>query len=108
MSTAEVIREDLLTIGAVCARLKDEFPDISISKIRYLEDQGLLTPKRTDGGYRLFASSARSSRRRPGRSAGGAGRRACRSPTASSTWSSSANAPGSRRGWYAGSRSTGC
>ena len=45
----------LLTIGAVCARLRDEFPDISISKIRYLEDQGLLTPKRTRGGYRLFS-----------------------------------------------------
>jgi DNA-binding transcriptional MerR regulator len=34
--------------------LRPEFPDISISKIRYLEDQGLLTPKRTQGGYRLF------------------------------------------------------
>ena len=44
----------LLTIGAVCRRLKAEFPDISISKIRYLEDQGLLQPKRTQGGYRLF------------------------------------------------------
>ena len=44
-----------LTIGAVCARLKDEFPDISISKIRYLEDQGLLAPRRTRGGYRLFS-----------------------------------------------------
>ena len=44
----------LHTIGAVCARLQGEFPDISISKIRYLEDQGLLTPKRTRGGYRLF------------------------------------------------------
>jgi DNA-binding transcriptional MerR regulator len=44
-----------LTIGAVCNRLKDEFPDISISKIRYLEDQGLLAPRRTQGGYRLFA-----------------------------------------------------
>ena len=47
-------RERLLTIGAVCRRLKAEFPDISISKIRYLEDQGLLTPRRTRGGYRLF------------------------------------------------------
>ncbi len=47
-------RERLLTIGAVCRRLKSEFPDISISKIRYLEDQGLLTPRRTRGGYRLF------------------------------------------------------
>ena len=44
----------LLTIGAVCRRLKAEFPEISISKIRYLEDQGLLQPKRTQGGYRLF------------------------------------------------------
>jgi DNA-binding transcriptional MerR regulator len=44
----------LLTIGAVCRRLKAEFPDISISKIRYLEDRGLLQPKRTQGGYRLF------------------------------------------------------
>jgi DNA-binding transcriptional MerR regulator len=35
--------------------LKEEFPDISISKIRYLEDQGLLTPRRTQGGYRLFS-----------------------------------------------------
>jgi DNA-binding transcriptional MerR regulator len=47
-------RERLLTIGAVCRRLKGDFPDISISKIRYLEDQGLLTPQRTRGGYRLF------------------------------------------------------
>ena len=47
--------ERLLTIGAVCGRLKEEFPDISISKIRYLEDQGLLSPRRTQGGYRLFS-----------------------------------------------------
>ena len=44
-----------LTIGTVCNRLKDEFPDVSISKIRYLEDQGLLNPRRTQGGYRLFS-----------------------------------------------------
>ena len=48
-------QQRLHTIGAVCARLQPEFPDISISKIRYLEDQGLLTPKRTRGGYRLFS-----------------------------------------------------
>src|SRR2546423_7204936 len=47
-------RRRLLTIGTVCNRLKDEFPDVSISKIRYLEDQGLLNPRRTQGGYRLF------------------------------------------------------
>jgi DNA-binding transcriptional MerR regulator len=44
-----------LTIGAVCRHLKSEFPDISISKIRYLEDQGLVSPRRTQGGYRLFS-----------------------------------------------------
>jgi DNA-binding transcriptional MerR regulator len=44
-----------LTIGAVCKQLEREFPGISISKIRYLEDQKLLTPRRTAGGYRLFA-----------------------------------------------------
>ncbi|MDQ3874167.1 MAG: MerR family transcriptional regulator [Actinomycetota bacterium] len=48
-------RQQTLTIGAVCRRLREEFPDVSISKIRYLEDQGLLTPKRTRGGYRLFS-----------------------------------------------------
>jgi len=42
------------TIGAVFSTLREEFPDISISKIRYLEDQGLVTPRRTQGGYRLF------------------------------------------------------
>jgi DNA-binding transcriptional MerR regulator len=46
-----------LTIGAVCKQLAQEFPDISISKIRYLEDQKLLSPRRTPGGYRLYAQS---------------------------------------------------
>jgi DNA-binding transcriptional MerR regulator len=53
MATASKAR--LLTIGTVCGMLKDEFPEISISKIRYLEDQGLLAPRRTQGGYRLFS-----------------------------------------------------
>ena len=44
-----------MTIGAVCKGLAQEFPDISISKIRYLEDQKLLEPRRTPGGYRLYA-----------------------------------------------------
>jgi len=47
-------RDKSLTIGAVCKALAQEFPDISISKIRYLEDQKLLTPRRTPGGYRLY------------------------------------------------------
>lgn len=45
----------LRTIGAVCEELRDDFPDISVSKIRYLEDQGLIAPSRTRGGYRLFS-----------------------------------------------------
>ena len=44
-----------MTIGAVCKALGPEFPDISISKIRYLEDQKLLAPRRTPGGYRLYS-----------------------------------------------------
>ena len=46
-----------MTIGAVCDLLRREFPDISISKIRYLEDQKLLSPRRTQGGYRLYSSA---------------------------------------------------
>ncbi len=60
MSTAQATaaaqeRRQLHTIGAVCRRLQAEFADISISKIRYLEDQGLLAPRRTQSGYRLFS-----------------------------------------------------
>jgi DNA-binding transcriptional MerR regulator len=43
-----------LTIGTVCKALQEEFPDVSISKIRFLEDQRLITPRRTPGGYRLY------------------------------------------------------
>jgi DNA-binding transcriptional MerR regulator len=45
------------TIGAVCKILGQEFEDISISKIRYLEDQKLLSPRRTSGGYRLYSQA---------------------------------------------------
>ncbi len=56
MSAAAASRQEErpLAIGAVCRLLREEFPDISISKIRYLEDQGLLAPRRTPGRYRLF------------------------------------------------------
>ena len=55
-TTAEPTTQPRLhTIGAVCERLRAEFPDISISKIRYLEDQKLLAPRRTRGGYRLYS-----------------------------------------------------
>ena len=50
-------RQKAVTIGAVCKALHQEFPDISISKIRYLEDQKLVAPRRTQGGYRLYAQS---------------------------------------------------
>ena len=50
-------RQKSVTIGAVVKALSQEFPDISISKIRYLEDQKLLTPRRTPGGYRVYTQS---------------------------------------------------
>jgi DNA-binding transcriptional MerR regulator len=50
-------RQKSLTIGAVCKSLIQEFPEISISKIRYLEDQKLLAPRRTQGGYRLYTQA---------------------------------------------------
>jgi DNA-binding transcriptional MerR regulator len=53
----QVPRPKSLTIGAVCKQLEREFPDISISKIRYLEDQKLLSPRRTQGGYRLYSAA---------------------------------------------------
>ena len=43
-----------LTIGEVINLLRDEFPDISVSKVRFLESQGLITPGRSDSGYRQF------------------------------------------------------
>jgi DNA-binding transcriptional MerR regulator len=43
-----------LSIGEVLAELRDEFPDITISKIRFLESQGLIDPERTPSGYRKF------------------------------------------------------
>jgi DNA-binding transcriptional MerR regulator len=43
-----------LSIGEVLNLLQDEFPDITISKIRFLESQGLLDPERTPSGYRKF------------------------------------------------------
>ena len=54
-----------MTIGALCKALEVEFPDISISKIRYLEDQKLVSPRRTQGG----AQSLRPGRFRPPRPA---------------------------------------
>ncbi|MDD7943273.1 MerR family transcriptional regulator [Microbacterium sp. NE2HP2] len=44
-----------LSIGQVLARLSPEFPALSSSKLRYLEDQGIVTPTRTGSGYRKFS-----------------------------------------------------
>ena len=45
---------DYLSIGEVLDGIKADFPDISISKIRFLEAEGLITPERTPSGYRKF------------------------------------------------------
>jgi DNA-binding transcriptional MerR regulator len=44
-----------MTIGTVLAALQQEFPDVTISKIRFLEAEGLVTPARTESGYRTYA-----------------------------------------------------
>jgi DNA-binding transcriptional MerR regulator len=47
--------EPHLSIGEVLEQLRDEFPDVTISKIRFLESQGLIDPERTPSGYRKFS-----------------------------------------------------
>mgnify|MGYP002720253919 CR=1 FL=1 len=44
-----------MSIGSVLALLRDDFPDITISKIRFLESEGLITPERAPSGYRRFS-----------------------------------------------------
>ena len=46
-----------LTIGEVLGVLREQFPDVSISKIRFLEEQGLVEPDRTPSGYRKFSDA---------------------------------------------------
>src|SRR5689334_19298918 len=45
-----------VSIGDVLNQLRDEFPEVTISKIRFLESQGLVDPERTPSGYRKFYS----------------------------------------------------
>ncbi|MCP3973219.1 MAG: MerR family transcriptional regulator [bacterium] len=47
---------ELRSIGEVITTLRDEFPELSVSKIRFLEGQGLVEPQRSASGYRLFSS----------------------------------------------------
>jgi DNA-binding transcriptional MerR regulator len=46
-----------MTIGAVLAALQPDFPDVTISKIRFLESEGLVTPARTGSGYRTYSEA---------------------------------------------------
>ena len=46
-----------LTVGAVVRALVEEFPDLTISKVRFLEGEGLVTPSRTESGYRQFSAA---------------------------------------------------
>ncbi len=50
-----VATREYLSIGEVLINLKPEFPDVTISKIRFLESEGLIAPERTASGYRKFA-----------------------------------------------------
>ncbi|PFG38066.1 DNA-binding transcriptional MerR regulator [Georgenia soli] len=51
----EVSHEPSMSIGAVLALLKPEFPAVTISKLRFLEEQGLVKPRRTGSGYRMYS-----------------------------------------------------
>ncbi|MGW7417799.1 MerR family transcriptional regulator, partial [Streptomyces sp. NPDC054863] len=45
----------LMSIGSVLSLLREEFPEVTISKIRFLEAEGLVEPQRTPSGYRKFS-----------------------------------------------------
>ena len=49
-----MVARSYLSIGEVLVSLKTEYPDITISKIRFLEGEGLIEPERTASGYRKF------------------------------------------------------
>lgn len=55
MTAAGRPQRDGLSIGAVLAQLRGDFPDVTISKIRFLESEGLVRPGRTPSGYRQFS-----------------------------------------------------
>jgi DNA-binding transcriptional MerR regulator len=57
MRAASLPSRGTLSIGEVLSQLRTDFPDVTISKIRFLEDQGLVQPDRTPSGYRKFSSS---------------------------------------------------
>lgn len=53
-STSSAKTAKTMSIGVVLERLRQEFPDVTVSKIRFLESEGLITPQRTASGYRRF------------------------------------------------------
>lgn len=53
----ETTTENRHRIGQVCDLLRDEFPDVSISKLRFLQDKGIVQPQRTPGGYRSYTDT---------------------------------------------------
>ncbi|MEW6553041.1 MAG: MerR family transcriptional regulator [Actinomycetota bacterium] len=50
-------QKDKMSIGDLLKSLKDEFPDLTISKVRFLESEGLIEPERTPSGYRKFSQA---------------------------------------------------
>lgn len=53
--TNDDTRPTRLRIGQVCELLREEFPDVTISKLRFLQDKGIVEPERTAGGYRMYS-----------------------------------------------------
>ena len=54
---SQIAPAPLLSIGQVLAKLNPDFPDLSPSKLRFLEESRLITPARTDSGYRKFSAA---------------------------------------------------
>lgn len=54
---AGVSTKPVFSIGKVVERVKGEFPTISVSKLRFLEDQGIVSPARTASGYRKYSAA---------------------------------------------------
>ena len=50
-------QKDMMSIGDLLKSLKEEFPELTISKIRFLESEGLISPERTPSGYRKFSQA---------------------------------------------------
>jgi DNA-binding transcriptional MerR regulator len=56
-ASREAAGHSLLSIGQVLARLNPDFPDLSPSKLRFLEERELISPARTESGYRKFSAA---------------------------------------------------